>query len=84
MHTNVTYGWKIAGTVPGGPAANAGVQVNDIIIQIDGTRIRSLDDMSSYLEENTLPGQTITLTVARSNQTREMPLILGTRPPPPG
>lgn len=83
MHTNVTYGWVIAGTVPSGPAANAGVQVNDIIIGINGTHIRNMDDMSSFLEENTLPGQTITLQVARSNQTREIPLILGTRPPPP-
>jgi S1-C subfamily serine protease len=83
MHTNVTYGWVIAGTVPGGPAANAGVQVNDIIIGINGTHIRNIDDMSSFLEENTLPGQTITLQAARSNQTREIPLILGTRPPPP-
>jgi S1-C subfamily serine protease len=84
MHANVTYGWLIGGTVPGGPAANAGVQVNDIIIGMNGTRIRSIDDMSSYLEENTLPGQTIILRVVRSNQTREIPLILGTRPPPPG
>jgi hypothetical protein len=27
----------------------------DIIIAIDGKRIRGIDDLSTYLEENTLP-----------------------------
>jgi S1-C subfamily serine protease len=83
MHTNVTYGWMIGGVVSGGPAANAGIHANDIIIGMNATRIRSGDEMSSYLEENTLPRQTTILKVVRSNQTMEIPLTLGTRPPPP-
>jgi S1-C subfamily serine protease len=83
MHINVTYGWKIASTVSGGPASDAGIQANDIIIGMNGTRIRNGDEMSSYLEENTLPGQTVNTSIARGNQTLTLPVILGHRPPPP-
>lgn len=83
MHINVTYGWKIAGTVQGGPASNAGVQTNDVIITINGTRIRNGDEMSSYLEENALPGQTVDIGIARGNQTLTLQVVLGHRPPPP-
>jgi S1-C subfamily serine protease len=83
MHINVTYGWKIANTVSGGPASNAGIQANDIIIGMNGTRIRNGDEMSSYLEENALPGQTVNISIARGNQTLTLPVILGHRPPPP-
>jgi len=83
MNTNVTYGWVIGQVVQGSPAAKAGVQANDIIIRINGTRVRNGDEMMSWVEENTLPGQTIVLTVARENQTLSLQLVLGKRPPPP-
>jgi serine protease Do len=41
----------------------------DIIVAINGTRITGIDDLSAYLEEYTLPGQTIDLTIARDNET---------------
>ncbi|HEY4675466.1 MAG TPA: trypsin-like peptidase domain-containing protein [Candidatus Bathyarchaeia archaeon] len=80
---SITYGWRVASVVSGGPAANAGVRSGDIIIGINGTRIANGDQMSSYLEANTLPGETITLSIFRNNQTLQIPLILGRRPPPP-
>ena len=95
MGVNVTYGWLITQVVSGGPAATAGLrgatkQVliagqyvpvgGDIIIAINGTRITNGDALSTYLEENTLPGQIIEVTVIRGNQTLTVPLILGTRP----
>jgi S1-C subfamily serine protease len=82
MHTNVTYGWRIAQLVPGGPCQSAGVHVDDIIVGFNATRIRNGDEMSSYLEENTLPGQTVMLNIVRSNQTMQIPVVLGKRPPP--
>ena len=96
MNTSVTYGWLIAQVTSGGPADTAGlragttlVQVDgtfviiggDIIIAINGTRIRNTDDISTYLEEYTLPGQTINLTVVRNDETLTLPLTLGTLPP---
>jgi S1-C subfamily serine protease len=95
MGTNVTYCWLIAQVTSGGPSANAGLQGGtkqavvmdtqmtiggDIIVAINGTRITGIDDMSAYLEENTLPGQTVNLTVVRDNETIFVPLELGSRP----
>ncbi len=52
----------------------------DIITAINGTKIRGQDDLSSYLEEYTSPGQTINVTVVRNNQTINIAIKLGTRP----
>jgi S1-C subfamily serine protease len=83
IQTNVTYGWRIAELVSGGPADNAGVKVNDIVIGINGTRFRSGDEMSSYLEEHTLPGENVILNIAREYGTLDVLLVLGKRPSPP-
>jgi 2-alkenal reductase len=95
MGANVTYGWLITQVVSGGPAANAGLKSGtkqvliageyvtvggDIIIAINGTRITGIDALSTYLEENTLPGQTIEVTIVRENQTMDVAVTLGTRP----
>jgi S1-C subfamily serine protease len=91
---NITYGWLITQVVSGGPAANAGLKGGtkqvliageyvtvggDIITAINGTRITSIDALSTYLEENTLPGQTIEVTIIRENQTMDVAVTLGTR-----
>jgi S1-C subfamily serine protease len=92
---DVTYGCLIAQVTSGGPADKAGLyggtqqivvegtQVTiggDIVTAINGARIRNMDDLSTYLEENTLPGQTINVTIVRSNQTMTLAVELGTRP----
>ena len=88
MDVNVTYGWRIVQVSPGGPADNAHIQTNDILIGVNGTRIRNGDELISYLEEQTLPAETVILDVARRNQSTgitemlNMPIVLGTRPPP--
>jgi S1-C subfamily serine protease len=95
MNTNVTYGWLVGQVTSGGPADTAGVrggttQVQiqgssltiggDIITAINGTRITSMDALSTYLEENATPGQTINLTVVRNDQTLTIALTLQARP----
>jgi S1-C subfamily serine protease len=84
MGTNVTYGVLITQVTTGGPAANEGLQVNDIIIAINATsvvmRIRGMDDLSTFLEEYTSPYQTIGVTIVRNNLT--LPVELGRRPAP--
>ncbi len=94
--TNITYGWLIAQVTNGGPADKAGlrggttqVQVDgslvtiggDIVVAINGTRIRNMDDLSTYLEEYTSAGQTITIVLVRNNETLTLSAELGTRPP---
>jgi S1-C subfamily serine protease len=92
---NVTYGWLIVQVTSEGAADKAGLiggttqtQVQgttvtiggDIIIAINGTRIKNMDDLSTYLEEYTLPGQTINVTIVRNNQTLTFPVELQARP----
>jgi len=97
MDTNITYGWLITQVVSGGPANLAGLKSGaqqviilgnqvtvggDIIIAINETRITNMDDLSTYLEEYTLPGQKINVTIVRNNQTMIIEVELGTRPSP--
>lgn len=83
MHTNTTFGWLIGSVVSGGPADSAGVQVNDIIVGINGTGIINGDQMSSYLEEHTLPGEKVIMNLIRNDQPLNLQLVLAGRPPPP-
>jgi len=83
MGVNVTYGWKIVEFLDLSPAKDYGVKINDIIIEMNDTIIKNSDDLASYLEENTLPRQTVVLSVRRGSQTLEIPVVLGSRPAPP-
>ena len=95
MDVGVTYGWLLVQVTSGGPAAIAGLQGGttqatvggdsiiiggDIIIAINDARIRGIDDLSTYLEENTLPGQTINVTIVRDGATQTVSLKVGIRP----
>ena len=83
MGVNVTYGWRIVDFLDPSPAKDCGVKVNDIIVAMNDTTIKNSDDLASYLEENTLPRETVMLSVRRGSQTLEIPVILGSRPSPP-
>jgi len=95
MNADTTYGWLIAQVTSGGPADEAGLKGGtrqaavvgqtvvlggDIITVMDGTRIKNMDDLSTYLEENTIPGQTIDVTVIRAGEALTVQLKVGTRP----
>lgn len=82
IDASVTYGWRIATVTAGGPSDDV-LNVGDIIITLNGTPIRNNDDLASYLEEKTLPGQSLILTVVRGSSTIDVRVVLGTRPPPP-
>lgn len=82
LEVNVTYGWWIASVVSGGPAATAGLRSNDVIVGINGTRMRNGDEMLSFLEEYTLPNQNVTLRIVRGTQVLDIQVHLGQRPPP--
>jgi S1-C subfamily serine protease len=75
----VTYGWKIATVVSNGPS-NGKLQVGDIIIAMNDVTIKSNDDLASYLEQHTIPGDTITLTVVRDKAETLVDVTLGIRP----
>jgi S1-C subfamily serine protease len=79
--SSVTYGWRIASITNGGPS-DGQLAVNDIVIAMNGVTIRNNDDLASYLEEYTLPGQRLVLTVIRDNANVPVTVVLGTRPDP--
>jgi S1-C subfamily serine protease len=49
----------------------------DIIIAINNVRIANTDDLLAYLEEHTLPGQTVAFTVVRGGQTETVQVTIG-------
>lgn len=76
---SVTYGWKLAVVNSTGPSAGK-LQVNDIIIALNGQTIRHNDDLASFLEQHTLPGDTVTVTFMRGNTEMNVDVTLGVRP----
>jgi S1-C subfamily serine protease len=78
---SVTYGWKIASVVTGGPS-DGKLNVGDIIIALNNQTIRNNDDLASYLEEHTLPGDSLVITVVRGNSQTDVTVVLGARPAP--
>jgi S1-C subfamily serine protease len=74
-----TRGAGVAEVVSGGPAAKAGMKAGDVIVQVDGTQIRSANDLTNALQSHK-PGDTIKVTVVSSSGQRTVSLTLGTRP----
>ena len=82
LNATVTYG-RYVGTVTAGGPSEGKLQRGDIIIALNGTTIKNSDDLGSYLEGNTLPGDLVVVTVIRNSTTVDVGVTLGTRPPPP-
>lgn len=80
--SNITYGWRIVSIVTGGPS-DGKLSVGDIIVAMNQHTIRNNDDLASFLEEQTLPGDSLVLTVVRANSRVPVIVVLGTRPAPP-
>jgi len=80
--SSITFGWRIQSVTAGGPSEGI-LRVNDIITELNVTKIRNNDELASYLSDKTLPEETLLLTVVRDSSTIELIVILGTRPAPP-
>ncbi len=75
---------------PGSPADAAGLiggdfsrntnRLGDYIRAIDGVPVKNSDELLSYLVFETVPGQTVELTVLRNGKEMTLPLTLGERP----
>ncbi|MDR0797906.1 MAG: trypsin-like peptidase domain-containing protein [Nitrososphaerota archaeon] len=63
MNIDTTYGWLVE-TTP----ENSNLQSGDIIIKAGNTPINNTDNLLTYLERNTLPGQSIECTIIRDGQ----------------
>ena len=54
----------------------------DVIMAINDFQIINTDVFSAYLEEFTVPGQKITLTIVRNNEVMDLIVEVGARPRP--
>ena len=52
----------------------------DIVVDIDGTPIRSMDDLLAYIVEHTRPGDTVEFTVLRDGEETRLSVTMGKRP----
>jgi serine protease Do len=69
-------GALVADVTPGGPAAKAGIERGDIILEMNGQAVDGPDDLSVRIAE-TAPGSTVQLKIARNGQKREISVTLG-------
>jgi S1-C subfamily serine protease len=65
-------------SVTGGSAADdAGIRSGDLIISVDGTDIRSFDELRGLISSHS-PGDTVTITIERDGQSLDVQVTLGT------
>jgi len=91
----VTRGVLIDQVAPATAAARAGLRGGDqavevmgttvkaggdIIVSLDGYKLRDFDDLIAYLVRETEVGQEVTLTVIRDGKELDIPVTLGERP----
>lgn len=82
---NNLQGAVVRNVVPGGPAAQSGMQGEsnasvDVITGANNTDINNFDDLLAYLANNTRPGDTVDFAVYRAGETIRVPVTLGARP----
>lgn len=70
------YGAVVARVEPNSPAAKAGVEANDVILEFAGTRVWSVAQLRQWVRE-TPPGRTVTLRVSRAGKKLDLKVTLG-------
>lgn len=91
--TQNVKGVSVNTLVEGGPADKAGLQGTtidqygrkhggDVIVAVDGDKIREFEQLVSYIEKNKSPGDTVVLSVYRNGNMIDLEAILGERPSP--
>jgi S1-C subfamily serine protease len=76
----VPSGALVIGVEAGGPAAAAGLQPGDVIVELAGHRITTVEDVLGALRE-TEPGQRVPIAVVRAGKRQELSVTVGNEPP---
>lgn len=79
LNLKSSNGVFIAGTVPNGPAAAAGITKNDIITAVDGKEVNSAGAFVGEIAAKKV-GQSIKLTISRNGKTSEVSVTLAKTP----
>jgi len=95
MNLNRTTGFLVMNVTSNSPASGAGLQAGnktveieggeftvggDIIVGINGERMRDIEDILNYLSQDAEVGETVDITVIRDGERVQVPLTLGSRP----
>jgi Tol biopolymer transport system component len=75
---STTGGVKLADVRAGGPADKAGIKGGDVLVEMAGTRIDNLYDMTYALQDHK-PGETIDVVVLRGGKRLTLRATLGSR-----
>jgi len=72
----VSYGDVVTSVVSGSPAEKAGLQAQDIILEVDGQKVDQESTLALAIHQHK-PGDTITLSVLRGSKTISVQVTLG-------
>jgi putative serine protease PepD len=74
-----TPGATLAQVTGGGPAADAGLRVGDVVTRIGGAKIQNANDLVAAIAGHN-PGDKVAITVSRGTKTVQLTATLGTQP----
>jgi S1-C subfamily serine protease len=63
---------------PGGPAANAGILLGDIVVRIDGSELKGAHGLLAALDSEKV-GQSVTVDVVRGGTLVQVNVVVGER-----
>ena len=72
------HGVRVGGISPSGPAALAGIQDGDIVVEFDGTPIRTVRELVARVRR-ALPYSTVKVKLIRGSEEMEIPVKIGKR-----
>ncbi len=83
-HFNLTVdaGVVVTSVAPDGAAHSAGLKPGDVIQAINGTKVQTVDQVTSAIQASS-PGTAVTLTVLRGSEVLTIKATLAARPEPP-
>src|SRR5439155_529152 len=72
-------GVLVADVMKGGPAETAGLRAGDVVVELDGTRIREVPDLQRRIA-GVAPGQKVRLVVVRDGARQPVTVAIGEMP----
>jgi membrane-associated protease RseP (regulator of RpoE activity) len=77
-YDSVVDGLRLAGVAPGSPAAAAGLQEGDVIVEVGGKKVSNIEDLTDILRAFQ-PHQTVSLAIQRAGQPLNLTALLAAR-----
>jgi serine protease Do len=79
MDLDSKRGALIAGVVEDSPAEEAGLEEEDVVIEVEGTKVKGSSHLTKVIRKH-VPGDEITLKILRDGKEKSIAVILGDRP----